>query len=113
MKMKKILYVILPALAISGCSFTKDINVISTPRNKTKLELELPIQLDLHTFKWDAITPKNIDEKFNSSDKPVFICTSPNGYVMMSKNTEKLQGYIIELQAIINQYKAYYETQTK
>ena len=113
--MKQILCVTLlcSALITSGCSSTKDINVISTPREKTKLELSLPAKLNLQTFDWDVITPNNVTLKFSKllskHKQSVFICTSPEEYVIMSTDIEKLQSYIIELHSIISQNKAYYE----
>lgn len=110
--MKKILLAI-ALLLISGCSTVKPLEVFNTSVEKTPLNLKDPDPITLESINWKIISEENSEEiykelKANNID-PVLIGLTDNDYEKLSINMEKLRGYIIRLQFILNKYRNYYE----
>lgn len=96
----------------SGCS-EKQINVVSTPEERIKLDLSEPNQLHLKPVNFYVITDKNKDAVFkqleSSQKDKVLVGMSDEDYMNMAENLVLIQNYIVQQRYIIKSYKEYYE----
>ena len=59
----KLLFVLIAALTLSGCSLfnTKPIEIVSKPVERTPLNLDAPPALNLASIDWIVVTPDNAE----------------------------------------------------
>ena len=97
----------------SGCS-EKQINVVSTPEERIKLDLSEPNQLHLKPVNFYVITEKNKEQIFKQLQAQnkdlVLIGLTDDDYIKMSENMVLIQNYIVKQRFIITSYKTYYES---
>lgn len=100
-------------LGFTGCA-EKQIEVVSKPEERIKLNLSEPNQLKLKPVNFYVITDKNKEAVFKQleieqKDK-VLIGMSDDDYIKMSENLILIQNYIVQQRFIIKSYKDYYES---
>ena len=96
----------------AGCS-EKQLNVVSKPEERVKLNLEEPNQLKLKPVNFYVVTEKNKDAVFKqletSKKDKVLIALSDEDYQKLSENILLIQNYIMQQRYVIKSYKDYYE----
>lgn len=107
--------IIMSVILLSGCSLFKEqpIEIVTTCVEKTPLELNNPIKLNLLPVKWYVITENNYVEIFEelketNTDIVLFGLTD-TGYQNMSLNFADIFKYISTQKKITESYKEYYE----
>lgn len=111
--MKKIIFVILIYICMSGCTPTIK-KIICEPTEKAKLSLEDPLPLDLKKIKWIVITEDNVDEVFQSfkdnNKRVVVFAVSGDGYKALALNMQEIKRYLSEQKEVLRLYREYYES---
>ena len=118
--MKKFILV-LGSILLSGCSIlsfdreeVKPVEIITTAKPRTPLNLPDPQPIDPLEVKWIVITPENAEKVFKDlQDKGVDMVLfglTDDGYERLSINMAKIRNYIDNQRAIIIKYREYYET---
>lgn len=96
----------------TGCS-EKQLNIVSKPEERVKLNLEEPNQLKLKPVNFYVVTEKNKDAVFKqletSKKDKVLIALSDEDYQRLSENILLIQNYIMQQRYVIKSYKDYYE----
>lgn len=113
--MKKLILILLilsPLFFLSGCSWTKDIQI------KAKAVDRIPLVLpdsDIYyhrQLEWVVVTKDNVDEVFTNLQKRgkalAIIGLTGDDYELLALNTSDQQVLIKQLNAIIAAYKKYY-----
>ena len=101
-------------VALTGCSTLSQLDVFSKPIERTPLNLPKPEAAQLEQLKWIIITSENAEEVFaklkeKNTDAVLFGLTD-EGYESLSKNFAHIRAYMLKQDAIINEYKQYYES---
>ena len=106
---------LLIAILISLLAACGSMAIDDSPRNtKVPLNISQPQPLNLKKVKWILITPENADRVFSELKAqgvdPVLFGVMDKGYIDLSENMEKVQGFIVLQKQIIEKYKEYYES---
>ena len=100
-------------LGFTGCS-EKQIEVLTIPDERQKLNLSEPEPLQLKSVNFYVITEKNKEQIFKQLQAQnkdlVLIGLTDDDYIKMSENMVLIQNYIINQRFIITSYKTYYES---
>lgn len=115
--MRKVILSLVACLALTACSSTQPVKVVTTPIEKPALKLPPPSAVKLDKFTWIVITEDNLEEviaqlKKTEGDVVLFALT-PQGYQALSMNNKKMEIYLRQLQDQLNEYKKYYENGEK
>jgi hypothetical protein len=109
--MNKILIVI--SILLCGCATTKPVEIVTTPIERTPLNLPDPVPIELHDIEWIIITQDNYQEVFdtlvNRNINRVIFGLTDEGYKSLSLNFAEIKKYIDDSNLIIAAYKDYYE----
>ena len=111
---KNIFLVVLLGVALTGCSTVSQLDVFSKPIERTPLNLSKPEVAELEQLKFIIITSENAEEVFaklkkENTDAVLFGLTD-EGYESLAKNFAHIRAYMLKQDAIINEYKEYYES---
>jgi len=110
---KLLLAVLLLSLGVS-CAKQKPIEIQTVAVEKTPLNLSAPEPIKTRKVTWFIITPENYVEIFSKLEKQktdlVLFGLTDTGYQNISLNMAEIKRFIAEQDAIIKQYKKYYET---
>lgn len=97
---------------LSGCSWTRDIQVKTKPVERIPLVLPEADLYHHRSIEWVVITKENKDEVFaqlKKEGKPIAIIgLAGDDYELLALNTSDQQVLIKQLNAIIKAYKSYY-----
>jgi len=111
--MNKVIIVALSLLLLSGCSTISELEVFKTEVKRTPLNLSLPDTPKMEELQWLVVTSKNSEELFAKMEKegkdPAVFGLSDDDFQLLAKNFAHIRAYMIQQQAIIQQYKDYYE----
>ena len=118
--LKSILSVLVSLILIiflTSCSSIKKLEVFKTEVEREPLNLEAPESPSMEKLNWIIITSENADEVFAKMKKdgldPVLFSLSDEDYELLAKNFAQIRAYIIKQGATLEQYKKYYEGETK
>lgn len=110
---KNILLVLILAIAVSGCSSVRQLDVFKTEVERVPLDLPNPETPQLEELKWTIITSKNAEEVFakmkEQGKDPVLFGLSDDDYELLSKNFAQIRAYMIQQGMTLQQYREYYE----
>ena len=115
----RILFIILLAVALSGCTLgaEKKIKIFQVEEPRANLNLESPESLDLEKLRWIIITSKNAEEVFKRLEAegydPVLFGLTDKDYELIAKNFAQIRSYLKEQNAILEKYREYYEPEEK
>ena len=114
--MRNILIVGIIALFLVGCSSNpkvKQIEVVTTPIEKLKLNLETPKMLVFQDVEWIIVTEDNITAVWDSikkNNKGVALFALKDGdYGRLALNLAEIREKLGEYVIILKKYKEYYE----
>jgi len=112
--MRNILIVGIIALFLVGCSSTpKQLNVVTKPIEKLKLDLETPKPLVFENVEWVIVTEDNIDsiwEAIRKDNKGVALfALKDDDYGRLAMNLAAIREALGEYVIILKKYKEYYE----
>ena len=100
-------------LALTGCSTIKELKVFSKAVERQPLNLIKPEAAKMEDIKWIIITSENAEEVFaklkEQGKDPVLFGLTGDGYESLAKNFAQIRAYMLKQDAIINEYKQYYE----
>jgi len=108
----KLFLVFLALIMLSGCSWTRDIQIKTKPVERIPLVLPEADLYHHRPIKWVVITKENAAEVFAQlakEGKPLAIIgLAGDDYELLSLNTSDQQVLIKQLNATIQAYKTYY-----
>lgn len=112
---RNIFLVIILAIAVSGCTSVRQLDIFKTEVERAPLDLPNPEIPKLEDIKWVIITSENADEVFaklkEEGKDPVLFGLSDKDYEFLSKNFAQIRAYMIKQRQVIDQYKEYYESE--
>ena len=112
---RNIFLVIILAIAVSGCTSVRQLDIFKTEVERVPLDLPNPETPQLEELKWTIITSKNAEEVFaklkEQGKDPVLFGLSDKDYEFLSKNFAQIRAYMIKQRQVIDQYKEYYESE--
>jgi len=113
MQIRNIFLVLILAIAVSGCSSVRQLDVFKTEVERVPLDLPNPETPQLEELKWTIITSKNAEEVFakmkEQGKDPVLFGLSDDDYELLSKNFAQIRAYMIQQGMTLQQYREYYE----
>ena len=114
---KNIFLVLILAIAISGCSSIKKLDIFKTEVERTKLNLEKPTPPELEQIKWIIITSENAQEVFKKLEEagidPVLFGLTDADYQLIAKNFAQIRNHMVKTNRLLDEYKKYYEPETE
>lgn len=113
--MNVLVSLILITFLTSCSSAVKQLEIFKVEEKRQPLNLEAPAQAQLDDISWIIINSENAEEVFaklekENTDQVIFGLTD-EGYEALSKNFAQIRAYMIKQDAIIKQYKKYYESE--
>lgn len=102
---------------LTSCSGVKRLDIFKTEVKREPLNLPAPDPVLLEDLNFIIITSENTDEVFNKLKEknidPVLFGLTDNDYETLAKNFAQIRAYIIKQNITLEQYKEYYESETK
>lgn len=90
------------------------VNVVTTPAEKTPLNLAVPEPLRLKPVQWIVVTPQNAEQVFRQLEArgldPVLFALSDDGYMSLAESMGQVRNFMNSQRTIIIEYKKYYES---
>lgn len=90
------------------------VSVITTPAEKTPLNMTVPEPLRLKPVQWIVVTPQNAEQIFRQLEsqglEPVLFALSDNGYMSLAESMAEVRNFMNTQRRIIIEYKRYYES---
>ena len=112
---KNILLVLILAIAVSGCSSVKKLDIFKTEVERAKLNLDKPTPLQMEQLQWHIITSENAAEVFAKLEAdgidPVLWGLTDKDFELLAKNFAQIRNKMVETNAILDKYKEYYESE--
>lgn len=105
-------------LLLSGCTIgEKRVKIFSVEEPRAKLNLPKPEALDLEKIRWIIITSENASEVFAKLEAegidPVLFGLTDKDYELLAKNFAQIRQKLQETNSLLEEYKKYYEGETK
>ncbi len=117
MQIRNIFLVLILAIAVSGCSSVKKLDIFKTEVKRERLNLEKPTPPQLEEIKWIIITSENADEVFKKLEEagidPVLFGLTDADYQLIAKNFAQIRNHMMKTNRLIDEYKKYYEPEEK
>ena len=114
-RITNILIIALLAVAVSGCSTVRELQIFEQEVPREKLNLSHPEAAKMEPLQWVIITSENAEEVFaklkEQGKDPVLLGLSDKDYEFLSKNFAQIRAYMIKQRQVIDQYKEYYESE--
>ena len=111
---RNIFLVIILAIAVSGCTSVRQLDIFKTEVERGPLDLPNPETPKLEDIKWVIITSENADEVFaklkEQGKDPVLFGLSDEDYELLAKNFAQIRAYMIKQGMTLDQYREYYES---
>ena len=114
--MRNAFIMVILALFLVGCSSTpkvKSINVVTTPAEKLKLNIDTPAPVILQDVNWVIVTEDNIEaiwEAIKKDNKGVALfALKDDDYGKLAINLAEIRAKMGEYVIILKKYKEYYE----
>lgn len=112
---RNIFLVIILAIAVSGCTSVRQLDIFKTEVERAPLNLPNPETPKLEDIKWVIITSENADEVFaklkEQGKDPVLFGLSDEDYELLAKNFAQIRAYMIKQGMTLDQYREYYESE--
>ena len=114
---KNIFLVLILAIAISGCSSVKKLEIFKQEVPREKLNLNTPTPLELENLRWIIITSKNAEEVFKKLEEqgidPVLWGLTDKDFELLAKNFARIRNQLKITNDLLDKYKEYYEPEVK
>ena len=114
---KNIFLVLILAIAVSGCSSVKKLDIFKTEVERAKLNLDKPTPLQMEQLQWHIITSENAAEVFAKLEAdgidPVLWGLTDKDFELLAKNFAQIRNKLMETNALLDKYKEYYESETE
>tara|TARA_B100000497_G_scaffold57573_1_gene65534 strand:+ start:76 stop:432 length:357 start_codon:yes stop_codon:yes gene_type:complete len=114
---KNIFLVLILAIAISGCSSVKKLEIFKQEVPRAKLNLEKPTPLELENLRWIIITSNNAEEVFKKLEEqgidPVLWGLTDKDFELLAKNFARIRNQLKITNDLLDKYKEYYEVEEK
>tara|TARA_Y100000385_G_scaffold7750_1_gene8255 strand:- start:558 stop:914 length:357 start_codon:yes stop_codon:yes gene_type:complete len=114
---KNIFLVLILAIAISGCSSVKKLEIFKEEVPRAKLNLEKPTPLELENLRWIIITSNNAEEVFKKLEEqgidPVLWGLTDKDFELLAKNFARIRNQLKITNDLLDKYKEYYEVEEK
>lgn len=98
---------------LAGCSNVDRVETVSTPIERTPLNIDPADPVDLKSIEWIVVTPDNVDNIMDmleqSGNNLVVFGITPSDYEDLSMNMSEIRNHINTQRRILLQYKIYYE----
>ena len=98
---------------LAGCSNVDRVETVSTPTERTPLNIDPADPVDLKSIEWIVVTPDNVDNIMDmleqSGNNLVVFGITPSDYEDLSMNMSEIRNHINTQRRILLQYKIYYE----
>ena len=111
---RNIFLVIILAIAVSGCTSVRQLDIFKTEVERAPLDLPNPEIPKLEDIKWVIITSENADEVFaklkEQGKDPVLFGLSDKDYELLAKNFAQIRAFMIKQGMTLDQYREYYES---
>jgi len=111
---RNIFLVIILAIAVSGCTSVRQLDIFKTEVERAPLDLPNPEIPKLEDIKWVIITSENADEVFaklkEQGKDPVLFGLSDEDYELLAKNFAQIRAFMIKQGMTLDQYREYYES---
>jgi hypothetical protein len=111
---RNIFLVIILAIAVSGCTSVRQLDIFKTEVERAPLDLPNPEIPKLEDIKWVIITSENADEVFaklkERGKDPVLFGLSDEDYELLAKNFAQIRAFMIKQGMTLDQYREYYES---
>ena len=102
---------------LTSCSGVKRLDVFKTEVKREPLNLPAPDPVMLDDLNFIIITSDNAEEVFNRLKEknidPVLFGLTDDDYETLAKNFAQIRAYIIKQNITLEEYKKYYESNTK
>ena len=117
MQIRNIFLVLILAIAVSGCSSVKKLDIFKTEVKRERLNLEKPTPPQLEEIKWIIITSENAEEVFKKLEEagidPVLFGLTDADYQLIAKNFAQIRNHMVKTNRLLDEYKKYYEPEDK
>ena len=111
---RNIFLVIILAIAVSGCTSVRQLDIFKTEVERAPLDLPNPEIPKLEDIKWVIITSENADEVFaklkEQGKDPVLFGLIDEDYELLAKNFAQIRAFMIKQGMTLDQYREYYES---
>ena len=111
---RNIFLVIILAIAVSGCTSVRQLDIFKTEVERAPLDLPNPEIPKLEDIKWVIITSENADEVFaklkEQGKDPVLFGLSDEDYELLAKNFAQIRAFMIKQGMTLDHYREYYES---
>ena len=111
---RNIFLVIILAIAVSGCTSVRQLDIFKTEVERAPLDLPNPEIPKLEDIKWVIITSENADEVFaklkEQGKDPVLFGLSDEDYELLAKNFAQIRAFMIKQGMTLDQYREFYES---
>ena len=101
------------SLLLSGCATNRTVQVSAKPIERTPITLPGVDPINPRDVKWIVVTQKNVDQVFADLEKRgnnlVLFSVTDKGYEALSLNNAEMRKLVVQQQAIIGAYEAYYK----
>ena len=99
---------------LTSCSSVKELSIFKEEVPRAKLNLDKPAPLQMEKIKWHIITSENAEEMFKKLEAdgidPVLWGLSDKDFELLAKNFAQIRNKMVEINAILDKYKEYYES---
>ena len=110
---RNIFLVLILAIAVSGCSSVKKLDIFKTEVERAKLNLDKPTPPELEQIKWIIITSENAEEVFKKLEEqgidPVLWGLTDKDFELLAKNFARIRNQLKITNDLLDNYKEYYE----
>ena len=100
---------------LTSCSSVKELSIFKEEVPRAKLNLDKPVPLQMEKIKWHIITSENAEEVFKKLEAdgidPVLWGLSDKDFELLAKNFAQIRNKMVEVNAILDKYKEYYESE--
>jgi len=100
---------------LTSCSSVKELSIFKEEVPRAKLNLDKPAPLQMEKIKWHIITSENAEEVFKKLEAdgidPVLWGLSDKDFELLAKNFAQIRNKMVEVNAILDKYKEYYESE--
>ena len=112
---QSVLLLLTLTIFLTSCSGVKELSIFKEEVPRAKLNLEKPTPLQMEQIQWHIITSENAEEVFKKLEAdgidPVLWGLSDKDFELLAKNFAQIRNKMVEVNAILDKYKEYYESE--
>ena len=112
-RITNILIIALLAVAVSGCSTVRELQIFEQEVPREKLNLSHPEAAKMEPLQWVIITSENAEEVFAKLEAagidPVLFGITDKDYQVLARNFAQIRQKLQETNNLLQEYQKYYE----